>query len=66
MPVRALGEPIADLVTEKPYAEQQAMLDYLGTIDFIGKNLEVFALVIIGLSLLPIARELLKGRDKRG
>jgi membrane-associated protein len=39
---------------------------YLGTIDFIGKNLEVFALVIVGLSLLPIARELLKGRDKRG
>jgi FAD/FMN-containing dehydrogenase len=27
VPVRALGEPIADLVTEKPYAEQQAMLD---------------------------------------
>ena len=26
-PVRALGEPIADLVTEKPYTEQQAMLD---------------------------------------
>jgi FAD/FMN-containing dehydrogenase len=26
-PVRALGEPIADLVTKKPYTEQQAMLD---------------------------------------
>jgi FAD/FMN-containing dehydrogenase len=26
-PVRALGEPIAELVTEKPYAEQQSMLD---------------------------------------
>ena len=26
-PVRALGAPIADLVTEKPYTEQQAMLD---------------------------------------
>ena len=26
-PVRSLGEPIADLVTEKPYIEQQAMLD---------------------------------------
>jgi membrane-associated protein len=38
---------------------------YLGTIDFIGKNLEVFALVIIGISLLPIARELLKGRGNR-
>ena len=26
-PVRALGSPIADLVTEKPYADQQSMLD---------------------------------------
>ena len=26
-PVRALGEPIADLVTEKSYTEQQSMLD---------------------------------------
>jgi len=26
-PIRALGDPIVDLVTEKPYAEQQAMLD---------------------------------------
>jgi FAD/FMN-containing dehydrogenase len=26
-PVRALGDPIADLVTGKPYAEQQSMLD---------------------------------------
>jgi FAD/FMN-containing dehydrogenase len=26
-PVRALGNPIADLVTEKPYTDQQAMLD---------------------------------------
>jgi FAD/FMN-containing dehydrogenase len=26
-PVRALGDPIADLVTEKPYTEQQSMLD---------------------------------------
>ena len=25
--VRALGDPIADLVTEKPYADQQSMLD---------------------------------------
>ena len=28
-PVRALGDPIADLVTEKPYTEQQSMLDGL-------------------------------------
>jgi FAD/FMN-containing dehydrogenase len=26
-PVRALGDPIADLVTEKPYTDQQSMLD---------------------------------------
>jgi FAD/FMN-containing dehydrogenase len=26
-PLRALGEPLADLVTEKPYTEQQSMLD---------------------------------------
>jgi FAD/FMN-containing dehydrogenase len=26
-PVRALGNPIADLVTEKPYTDQQSMLD---------------------------------------
>ena len=26
-PVRALGDPIVDLVTEKPYAEQQSMSD---------------------------------------
>ena len=26
-PVRALGDPIADLVTEKPYADQQSMSD---------------------------------------
>jgi FAD/FMN-containing dehydrogenase len=26
-PFRALGDPIADVVTEKPYAEQQSMLD---------------------------------------
>jgi len=26
-PVRALGDPIADLVTEKPYTEQQSMMD---------------------------------------
>jgi FAD/FMN-containing dehydrogenase len=27
VPVRALGDPIADLVTEKPYTDQQSMLD---------------------------------------
>ena len=26
-PVRALGDPIADLITEKPYTDQQSMLD---------------------------------------
>jgi len=26
-PLRALGEPLADLITEKPYTEQQSMLD---------------------------------------
>jgi FAD/FMN-containing dehydrogenase len=26
-PIRALGDPIADLVTRKPYADQQSMLD---------------------------------------
>jgi FAD/FMN-containing dehydrogenase len=26
-PVRALGDPIADLVTEKPYTDQQSMMD---------------------------------------
>ena len=26
-PIRALGDPIADLVTEKPYTEQQSMFD---------------------------------------
>jgi FAD/FMN-containing dehydrogenase len=28
-PVRALGDPIADLITEKPYTDQQSMLDGL-------------------------------------
>jgi FAD/FMN-containing dehydrogenase len=26
-PIRALGDPIADLITEKPYSDQQSMLD---------------------------------------
>ena len=35
---------------------------YLGTIEFIGKNLEVFAILIVALSVLPIAWELRKAR----
>lgn len=35
---------------------------YLGNVDFIGKNLEVFALIVVALSLMPIAFEVLKAR----
>lgn len=35
---------------------------FLGTVSFIGKNLEVFALLIVGISVLPIALELLRSR----
>jgi membrane-associated protein len=35
---------------------------YLGTVDVIGKNLEVFALLVVGISVLPIALELLRAR----
>ena len=35
---------------------------FLGNIDFIGKNLEYFAILIVGISVLPIAVELLRGR----
>ena len=35
---------------------------YLGSIEFIGKNLEVFAIVIVGISILPIAFELHRAR----
>ncbi len=35
---------------------------FLGNIEFIGKNLEIFAIIIVGLSVLPIVVELLKGR----
>ncbi len=35
---------------------------FLGSIEFIGKNLEVFAIVIVGISVLPIGLELLRGR----
>ena len=37
---------------------------FLGNVEFIGKNLEVFAIVIVGLSVLPIAFELLRARRK--
>ncbi len=35
---------------------------YLGTVPFIGENLEVFALVIIAISLLPVTVELWRAR----
>ena len=35
---------------------------FLGSIDFIGKNLEFFAIIIVGLSVLPIVLELLRSR----
>ena len=38
---------------------------FLGNVEFIGKNLEVFAVVIIGISLLPVAAELLRARRNR-
>jgi membrane-associated protein len=37
---------------------------YLGNVSFIGKNLEVFAVLIVALSLLPIALELRKSRKR--
>ena len=37
---------------------------FLGNVEFIGKNLEVFAIVIVGLSVLPVAFELLRARRK--
>ncbi|MCW2605529.1 MAG: DedA family protein [Frankiales bacterium] len=37
---------------------------FLGDIEFIGKNLEVFALLIVAISVLPIAFELLKARSR--
>ncbi len=37
---------------------------FLGQVSFIGKNLEVFALLVIALSVTPIALELLKARKK--
>jgi membrane-associated protein len=35
---------------------------FLGTVDVIGKNLEVFALLIVAISFLPIGLELLRER----
>lgn len=38
---------------------------YLGKVDAVGNNLELFALIVVGLSLMPIAVEVLKARAKR-
>jgi membrane-associated protein len=38
---------------------------FLGNVAFIGKNLEIFAVVIVGISVLPIAFELLRARRNR-
>ncbi|MDP9496319.1 MAG: VTT domain-containing protein [Actinomycetota bacterium] len=35
---------------------------YLGTVRVIGDNLEIFALIIVGISVLPLAIELLRAR----
>jgi len=35
---------------------------FLGNVSFIGKNLEVFSLLIIGISVLPIVLELVRSR----
>jgi len=35
---------------------------YLGQVDVIGKNLEVVAALVVLISVLPIAREVLKQR----
>ncbi|MEO6205711.1 MAG: VTT domain-containing protein [Mycobacteriales bacterium] len=37
---------------------------FLGNVEVIGKNLELFALVVIGISVLPIAIELLRSRRR--
>jgi membrane-associated protein len=37
---------------------------FLGDIEVIGKNLELFALLIVGISVLPIAVELLRARRR--
>ena len=35
---------------------------FLGQVDWIGKNLEVFALIVVAISVTPIALEILKNR----
>jgi membrane-associated protein len=35
---------------------------FLGTVDVIGKNLEFVAIIVVGISVLPIAFELLRAR----
>ena len=35
---------------------------YLGQVDWIGKNLEVFAVIVVAISLIPIANEIRKHR----
>ena len=35
---------------------------FLGNVSFIGKNLEIFALLIVGISVLPIVIEVLRSR----
>src|SRR5207302_10904583 len=37
---------------------------YLGQVSWIGKNLEVFAALVVALSLLPIANEVRKSRRR--
>jgi len=38
---------------------------FLGDVKVIGKNLELFALLIVGISVLPIVVELLRARSRR-
>ena len=35
---------------------------FLGTVNVIGKNLEFFAIIVVGISVLPIVFELLRTR----
>jgi len=37
---------------------------FLGQVEFIGKNLEVFAVIVVAISLLPIANEVRKNRKR--
>ncbi len=38
---------------------------FLGNVEVIGKNLELFALLIVAISLVPVAVELLRARSRR-